>query len=310
MTALIGGLLATLGAFCYALSSVAIVKSARSAEGRGNDVLVSVLMTAAMSGGLWLIIGPPLPGADLAMLTGVSYFVCAGILGNVLGRLTLFRSVELNGAIETGLIRRLIPVFAAVLAVLLLGEVITPVTVVAFLLVTAGVLIMMMRSFGRSGLLSAFSHSGNPDQGKGRALALGSAASYGGSFVARKLAMQTMPDPLLGAFIGALTGLGWFGASALRAGRPRAGLAGMRMPSLWQLLAAGSMSIGQIVVFFALQLADVATVAIIASVEMFFAAWLAGHIFKTEKPPGRRFYIASVLAGAGVVLLAVSPMLR
>ncbi|APZ52431.1 DMT family transporter [Salipiger abyssi] len=310
MTALIGGLLATFGAFCYALSSVAIVKSARSAEGRGNDVLVSVLMTAAMSGGLWLIIGPPLPGADLAILIGVAYFVCAGLLGNVLGRLSLFRSVELNGAIETGLIRRLIPVFAAVFAVLLLGEIITPVTVLAFLLVTAGVIIMMVRALGRSGLLSTFSQSTNPDQRKGRALALGSAASYGGSFVARKLAMQTVPDPLLGVFIGALTGLVWFGASALRPGRLRGGFKAMQMPSRWQLLAAASMSIGQIVQFFALQLSNVTTVAIISSVEMFFAAWLAGHIFKTEKPPGRRFYIASVLAGAGVILLAVSPMLR
>jgi drug/metabolite transporter (DMT)-like permease len=107
MTAGFGGLLAMLGAFCYALGSVAIAKSSQSAQGRGNDVFISVLMTAVASGVLWLLLGPELPVYGNAVLIGIVYFVVAGLLGNVLGRLTLFRSVELAGAIETGFIRRL-----------------------------------------------------------------------------------------------------------------------------------------------------------------------------------------------------------
>ena len=60
MTAGFGGLLAMLGAFCYALGSVAIAKSSQSAQGRGNDVFISVLMTAVASGVLWLLLGPEL----------------------------------------------------------------------------------------------------------------------------------------------------------------------------------------------------------------------------------------------------------
>ena len=63
----------------------------------------------------------------------------------------------------------------------------------------------------------------------------------------------------------------------------------------------------QVALFFSLMFTNVTVVAIISSVEMFFAAWLAGHVFKTENRPGSRFYFASILAGAGVIILAVAP---
>ena len=81
--------MAAFGAFCYALSSVAIAKSSQSAQGRGNDVLLSVLMTGFVSGALWLVWGPELPSVSQPVLIGVAYFVLAGVLGNVVGRLTL-----------------------------------------------------------------------------------------------------------------------------------------------------------------------------------------------------------------------------
>ncbi len=310
MIAVFGGLLAAFGALCYAFSSVAIAKSSQSARGRGNDVLLSVVMTAAVSGMLWLLIGPPLPDYEKVVLVGVGYFVFAGLLGNVIGRLTLFRSVELAGAIETGFIRRLIPVFAAIFAFLFLGEVITATIVIAFLLVTCGVLIMLANSSAKVAVASDVSPRNPVDKTKGRALAIGSAAGYGGSFVARKLGMQTLPDPLAGVFIGALTGLLWFAASAVLRIRPRHHPRELlQWPSGWQFLAASSMTIGQVALFFALMLTNVTAVAIISSVEMFFAAWLAGYIFKTESRPGGQFYVASILAATGVILLAVAPAL-
>lgn len=310
MIAVFGGLLAVFGAFCYALSSVAIVKSAQSARGRGNDVFLSIVTTATVSGGLWLLIGPPLLEYGAAVFLGVGYFVLAGLLGNVLGRLTLFRSVELAGAIETGLIRRLIPVFAAVLAFFFLGEVMTPAIMVAFLLVTTGVVVMMTSPSRRSGLPGVILERPAAERQKGRLLALGSAGGYGSSLVARKMAMQYLPDPLAGVFVGALTGLFWFGASAILRYSPQTQLrALLQKPSGWQLLAAVAMSTGQITLFFALMLADVTVVALISSVEMFFAVWLAAYVFKTENRPGRRFYLSSAMAGTGVILLALAPVL-
>lgn len=310
MIAGFGGLLAAFGAFCYALSSVAIAKSSQSAQGRGHDVLISVLMTAVVSGILWVLLGPPLPELGQSVLIGVGYFVIAGLLGNVVGRLTLFRSVELAGAIETGFIRRLIPVFAAIFAFFLLGEVIDATIVIAFLLVTGGVLIMMTRPTFKKASALAVGDSVPRDKNKGRVMALGSAAGYGGSFVARKLAMQTLPDPLAGVFIGAVTGLLWFALSGLSQLRKRTTFSWrFQKPSGWQLLAGSSMTIGQVALFFSLMFTNVTVVAIMSSIEMFFAAWLAAYIFKTEKRPGPKFYVAAAIAGTGVILLAVAPAL-
>ncbi len=308
MTAALGGLLSVLAALCYALSSVAIAKSAQSAQGRGNDVFLSIVLTALASGLMWLIFGPSLAGYGKAALAGVAYFAGAGILANIIGRLTLFRSVELTGAIETGLIRRLIPVFAAVIAVIVLGEVITARIAFAFLLITAGVFIMLVKSLKRVRLVNEVTQRPTEDKRNGRLLAVTSALSYGASFVARKLAMQTLPDPLAGVFIGAVTGLVWFGGSGMLRRRNRLRLHTLlQRPSGWQFLAASVMTLGQITQFVALKLTSVTTVAIISSTEMFFAAWFAAHVFKTEKAPGARFYIAAVLAAGGVIVLAVSP---
>lgn len=310
MTAGVGGLLAVFGAFCYAFSSVAIAKSSQSVQGRGNDVVISVLMTAVVSGFLWLFLAPDTSAYGNAYLIGVGYFVIAGVLGNVVGRLTLFRSVELAGAIETGFIRRLIPVFTAVFACFLLGEVITPATVIAFALVTGGVLVMTTRRSVKAASTIAVADHEPREKNKGRAMALGSAAGYGGSFVTRKLAMQTLPDPLAGVFIGAMTGLFWFAVSGVFRFRHPAGLSHqIQRPSGWQLLAGGSMTAGQVALFYSLVFTNVTVVAITSSIEMLFATWLAGHIFKTERSPGPKLYLAAVLAVSGVTLLAFAPLI-
>lgn len=305
MDAGFGGFLAAVGAFCYALSSIAIVKSARSPEGRGNDVFNSIFMTSAVSGVLWLFLGVDLPGYSPAILSGVVYFIIAGFLGNVLGRQTLFRSVELAGAIETGFIRRLIPVFAAIFAFFLLDERITIAIVIAFCLVTGGVLIMMASANIRA---DQYVVGTRPREKKlGRVMALGSAASYGGTFVSRKLAMQTFPDPLAGVFIGAATGLLWFGFFRLIHPRQRISTRwSLRIPGAWQLLSGALMTAGQVALFFSLMFTTVTVVAIVSSAEMFFTAWLAGVVFKTEKRPGAGFYLAASITGAGIVLLALT----
>ena len=100
----------------------------------------------------------------------------------------------------------------------------------------------------------------------------------------------------------------WVGAFRLRG---RVGLSWrLHKPSGWQLLAGGAMTIGQVALFFSLMFTSVTVVAIMSSIEMFFAAWLAGHIFKTERRPGPRFYIAAALAATGVIILAIAPTLE
>jgi len=305
MIPLLGEFFAFLAAFCYAFASVAATKNARETGGRGNAVLMSIVLTAVFSGVLWLVMGHPLPGHDAGLWTGIAIFALAGVLATVLGRIFFFRSIELAGAIETGLIRRLIPVFAAVLAILFLGEALTVGGMLAFVLVFAGVALVVLSSRGDTAGAASDVTRAPGERNAGRALAVLSSASYAGSYVARKFAMRWLPDPLIGAFVGAVTAFVWFVVAGLFSAGYRQQLAGLlRRPTVWQVVAATALSAGQMAQFVALSLTTVTIVAIIGTIEMFLAAWLAAWVLRTEAKPGLVFVVASLLAMAGVIILA------
>ncbi|UMA67144.1 DMT family transporter (plasmid) [Roseivivax marinus] len=303
---MIGEAFAVIAAFCYALGSVAATLDARENGGRGTAVMLSICLTTAFSGLLWLWIGPPLPRDMSALWKGTAYFALAGLLATVLGRVLFFRSVELIGAVETSVLRRLIPVFAVVMAVVFLDERITPTIAAAFGLVFAGIAIVLFGTSRGPAGATPQGLEGSRDSFAGRAMAVGSAASYGGSFVTRKFGMAWLPDPLAGTFIGSVTGLALFCSLTPFNSRFRAQVAGvLRRPTRYQGLAAGSISLGQIAQFVALKFTSVTAVAIISSLEMFFAAWLAGFVIRSEPRPGLKFVAASALAFAGIVVLSL-----
>lgn len=235
----LGEIFAILAASCYAFGSVAATKNARENGGRGNAVLLSIVLTAVFSGGLWLVVGPSLPPLDADLWIGIAIFVLAGILATLLGRIFFFRSIELAGAIDTGLIRRLIPVFAAVLAILFLGETLTAASALAFVLVFAAFALVVLTSRGDAAAEDADAVRASGERNTGRLLAMLSAASYGGSYVTRKFAMRWLPDPLLGAFIGAVAAFACFAAAAHFSAEYRRQLAAVRRRLTgWQLVAA------------------------------------------------------------------------
>ncbi|CAM4131834.1 DMT family transporter [Palleronia rufa] len=287
----LGEALALASAFLYAASAVAIAKGSETRPDDGGAALLSVVVTGALAGGLWLLLGPEVPGWDGMAWRGVAFFVLAGVLANLIGRALMFRSVALAGAIETGILRRLIPVFAAILAILLLGERITPATAVGVALVFAAVAITVLRR--------GLPEKGGPARGRGRVLATVSAAGFGGAFVARKAGLAALPDPLLGTLVGAATGALAYLPLALRGGMARG------LPSGWQVAAAVAISLGQIALFFALSFTTVTAVAVIGACEMFFSAYLAAFLLRTEPWPGPAFVLSSLLALAGAAAIAV-----
>ena len=307
MIPFVGEIFAILAAFCYAFGSVAATKNAREKGGRGNALLLSIVLTAVFSGGLWLIMGPTLPSIDAGFWIGVTIFVVAGMLATVLGRIFFFRSIELAGAIETGLIRRLIPVFATVLAIWFLGESLTGASALAFVLVFAAVALVVLTNRRRIVTDDAEALRALGERNTGRVLALMSAASYGASYVARRFAMRWLPDPLIGAFIGAVAAFAWFLLTGLFNAAYRRHLTELfRLPTGWQLVAAASISLGQTAQFVALSFTTVTAVAIIGTIEMFLAVWLAAWVLHTEERPGPVFALASLMAMAGVIVLALA----
>ena len=104
---------ALLAALGYGLAGVSIVKGKASARG-DNGVFLSVVLTAAVSGLLWLGWGQVTVAvlATSAAVEPVAVFIAAGLFSMVLGRTTMYRATEQIGPVAASLLRRLTPVFA------------------------------------------------------------------------------------------------------------------------------------------------------------------------------------------------------
>ena len=305
---MIGVALALIAAFLFAAANSVIAKSAQVGSHGDNGVFLSVVMTVGLSGTLWIAIGPitltELPRPGLA--PAIAYFVIAGFLSTVLGRGLLYSSILLAGAIAASFFRRLIPAFAAVFAVVLLGEAIGWFEAIGIAVILASVIAVALDPDRKS--QRDKSSSGCHSFHQGQVHGVTSAAAYGASFVGRKLGMEHVADPLFGTLVGAVVGLLWFiGRGVVSASYRRKLRASFEHLGPWRFIGALCISLGQIAQFFALQNSTVATVAIIGSLEVFMSIYIAAFVTKTESPPSVRVVLASVVAMGGAALLFVRP---
>ncbi len=292
--AMIGEALALLGAGAYGLAGLAILRGQATARG-DNGVFLSVVVTAALSFLLWLAAGR----VPLRALTGggalpsLGFFALAGLASIVLGRMTMYRATAQLGAVRASLLRRLTPVFAILCAYGILGEVPGAATLLGGAVILGGVLIYLAPATGGARPL--------PLPPRGLVIGVASALFYALSYILRRLGLDGLPDAALGTCLGALTGCAWMLATALWSGR------GVRTLVLdlgpWHWLAAGALSLGQVLQFFALQSASVAAVSILGALEVVFTALLI-LLFQPSEPVARgRFLLAAALAMAGTAVL-------
>lgn len=302
---MVGEFFAGLAALSFAVSGTAIAKSAAIERHTGdNGAFLSVILTSVFSFFLWTFFGsdqsPELVGPDY--WTGIWYFLLAGFLATVIGRLGVFESVRLAGAINASIFRRLIPLFATILAFLILDESISWMGAAGIAVTLASILAVVFEKAPPGAVLN--SRSGLR---LGQFVGAASALSYAFAFVARKHGMTFLADPFLGVWVGSFAGILWYGAAFSYGGVYRdAVLHLFRDTRGWQFIAATAMSVGQICQFVALRNADVAIVSIIGSFEVFGSAYLAAYVFRTEAKPSATTIFATILATFGIALIVLS----
>jgi drug/metabolite transporter (DMT)-like permease len=302
---MIGEMFALLSAACFGLAGAAIAKGAPQAQG-DNGAFLSILLTLLLAAIVWFVGGSAegLPETGDALISGIAFFVTSGVLATVLGRLTNFKSIALAGAIRAGLLRRLIPVFSTILAVVFLGERYGVIPAIGMGLILVSVALTLREkapaAFGNFALLSQSRIR------MGAVLGALCALFYALAYVARKLAMEHIPDAAFGAMVGAVTGVVWYLCAApFSLGFRNSLVRVLGDAGVWQWVAATSMSLGQLLLFFALKHTDVAVVAIIGTTEIFIGVYLAAFLLKTEPRPGRYIVMATLLASIGVSLVAL-----
>lgn len=292
---LTGEVLALLAAMAYGLAGIAINKGKLCANG-DNGVFLSVLLTALLSFLLWMAWGK-VPAAALMRpesFPAIIVFVLAGLASTVLGRITMYRATELSGAVVASMLRRLTPVFALPLGLVVLAEFPDIPTLVGGSLILLGVILFLCAE----GCRVVF------DSRVGLALGAGSAFFYAIAYTLRGAGLDSLPDPALGTLIGAMAGLAWFVLRPVFCGRRRQMVVRLFCDhGKWHLVGALMLTTGQLLQFFALQSASVVTVAVLGSLEVLFAAALGAALIGPQVSGSAPFLVSVLLAITGTALL-------
>lgn len=296
-----GQLLALSSAFCFALVGALLSRTRLTQGDRG--VTFSVVVTIVFSTVLWLA----LEGSDLSILReprawiGLLWFALAGLCAMVVGRSLLYMSIQSLGVTRASATKRLNPFFSVFLAALVLSEPIGWVTGGGMLLIAVAFWLLVRTSLRNPRPRPNGSEPALMDYLPGIIAAFAYAAAY----VTRKLGLEYLPSPALGTLVSALAGFAVFLCVSVLNKRQRANMLGMfRHLDRWTASAAVAMSVGQILMFAALLYESVSVIAMISSLEVFIASYLAVVIFKSEARPDTGTVVAAILATFGVAIIA------
>lgn len=304
-SALLGQILAVISAMCFAGSNVFISRGSKDNRNVESGVVFSIFVTLVLSGLIWLVLeGGQIPAVDsAAQQMGLIYFALAGFAAMVLGRSLIYRSIRTIGIIRASTVRRLNPFFSIFLAFIVLGETINPTGLTGMGLVAGATLALVLRPvlFARS---EAIDNASPPPPAY--IWGVCAAMAYSVSYLFRKFGLAEIGAPAFGTFVSAATGFASYFVFAIFTSKYRDAVKGMFSQVNANLIAAGVMvSMGQILLFAALYYERIAIVAIISSLELFFATTLAVAL-GAEKRPDRYMVVAGVVATIGVILIALA----
>ena len=183
---MLGIIFALFSSIFWAVSSVA-VKKALKTDSALNITFVSVAVNVAY---LW-------PAAffltpwDRVGLDGIAVLVLAGIIAPTFGRLVRFMAVDKLGAALSAPLVNTVPLFSAMIAIVVLGEIVNLQIGVGIFAIVMGVVILSLGDekfkLSRIGIL----------------LSLASAASFGAAHTVYKIGATLVSSPVLGAAVGA-----------------------------------------------------------------------------------------------------------
>jgi uncharacterized membrane protein len=107
-------------------------------------------VTTAIAGGLWAL-GGAMRGFEPVTLRALAWFAGAGVFTAFIGRVFFYAAIERVGAMRSSTTKRLIPFFAVILGVAVLGEPLTAGMVAGVLLIGASFAVLLKAGARRGG---------------------------------------------------------------------------------------------------------------------------------------------------------------
>ena len=283
----VSGTVAALAFTSALLSAVAtvLIRAALQRYGPYTGVWINVLVGTVV---FWLVLaasgGPGRPAAR-----SLAFFVLAGLIGTVAGRLFRFISIDTVGPSISAALINLNPLVSTALAIVLLGEQVTAPILAGTIVIVGGTTLL---SIGGKAV------GVRPVQ---LIVPLLSATCFGLVAVLRKLGLGGA-GPIVGMAANVTTALIAFTAFLLASGQASA--MRCRGRSLVYFVAAGvAENIGVFLVIVALSIGSVSIVAPLTNISPLFVLLLSFFFLRGLEILNRRVVLGSVLIALGVYLI-------
>jgi drug/metabolite transporter (DMT)-like permease len=277
-------------AFCFALHNM-LTKKALRYSNPATAVISSLLINIVF---LWVLTLLFVPLASVSVAATL-IFVVVGFFQPGLTRLLTYKGIDALGVALTDPIRATTPLFSAVMAIIFLGEEITPSIVAATLMIITGITLLSWR--------------GGSMRFTGPALYLwypiAASALAGASQVVRKFGLAAVPHPFLAAAVTASSSLIvslftlWYVEKTRETWKMNRDCFG------WFLAAGIAVSSAMICIYFALDLGKVSVVIPISSTGPFFSLILTAIFLRDVERVTLRIVVSAAMIVVGVIMLAL-----
>ena len=276
---------ALIAAFTFGISHVSIRKAMKNCTPVTATLSVAAVQVAILS--TLLVFNPP-----ALNLTAIAYFVISGFLSTILARTMNYLSINKLGVSVSSSLTGTNPIFAMLISVLFIGENATLFTVSGSLLVVFGVI--LISGWGRDNELKS----------KDLLIPLASSFFYGLSSVVRKVGLNVLPESVLGAMVGGLTGLLFYPIILRIMGRT--GDFSLSRKSTPFLFSGGvAVSIAWICMFIATQQGSVGVVSAIIGSNPLFGMILSVLLLKETDKVSAQTVLGSILIVGAVALITL-----
>lgn len=310
---MLGGLLSMLSAVTFAFANVTVRRGVLT--GTGFQAVV-----------LSIVLGLPLFAAALMMTNGLSalahfsaadfvFLAAAGVIHFAAARYCNYRATKAIGTNLVGPTQQLSLVITLILAVVWLGETITPLRIVGIALLVVGPMLTISAN-GKARVSEALAEqphdnsvmSFEPNYAEGYTFALLSAVGFGISpiLVRASFRASSISAGIAGGFVSYAAAAAVIGALLLLP-RQRAGMSRMDAGTVkWFTVSGVAICLSQMLRYVALAIAPVTVVSPIQRVSLIFRYYLSHALNPHHEIFGGRVIVGTGISLIGAVALSIS----
>ena len=279
---MIGVVLALLSAAASGFSVVLV----RRNSGGSNAFNVSLVITMVGMVILWPL-AIALTGFDSVNIAGFALFAVSGVLSPGLVRLFYYQGLKKLGAAVNSSIYAAYPLYSALLAVLLLSEVLSVWNALGILAILVGIVFADLSAGWRSLVFPILG-----------------GVTLGVSSVIRKLALDVSNAPVFGVAVAYTFSFLPYALILMSSGPARKGLA-LKQNLRWFWVAGIGQAVTWMLAFYALSFDQVSTITPLLSIEPLFVAIFAFFYLRELESVSPKLVASIVVTVLGVALITI-----